>query len=435
MPAVQAHMRFAGLLLLLCLVFGSVPAWSEPLSLAQAVTQAAGRHPDLAAADQQIKVQEYTLLGAKVPRFPTLNGTSSYNRTGQDGQAGSQTVIREGIIENFGVSVNLRQRLFDFGRTYHSVNAAEGRLLAAVADREETLQQLILTVVESYYSALAAAQSVEINKANLANAENQLRQAEGFLEAGTRAKIEVVRAEADVANARVGLIQAENAKKKALVALAQAVGLPAPDPEWELAFVALPIPEGRAEATEQAMERRPTMLAARARIGSAESDVAAARADYLPQLSANGSYSWSDIRFFPDQTRWNVGVSLEIPLFNEPLLTSQIGRATAGLETLRAQQEALENQISREVAEAWINLDESQQRFQATGVAEKAAEESFRLASERYRVGVGNTVEVSDAQRLLVQARAERLQARLDVHLAVARLYRAMGRLDTDVFS
>lgn len=433
MPAVQPYMRFAGLLLIwVCL---TLSAGAETLSLAEAVAAAAGRHPDLTAADQQVKVQEYSVLGAKATRFPNLTGSSSYNRSGTDGQAGSQNVIREGIVENFGVSVNLRQRLYDFGRTRHTVNAAEGRLLATLADREETLQQLILTVAESYYSALREAQSVEINKANLANAENQLRQAEGFLEAGTRAKIEVVRAQADVANARVGLIQAENAKKKALVALAQAIGLAEPDPEWELAFEALPIPDERVEVTRQAMERRPTLLALQARVGAAESDVSAARAEYYPQLSASSSYSWSDVRFFPDQTRWNVGLNLEFPIFNEPLLTSQIGRASAGLEALKAQQDSLENQISREVAEAWLNLDESQQRFEATEIAERAAEESFRLATERYRVGVGNTVEVSDAQRLLVQARAQRLQARFDVQLAVARLYRALGRLGLEVFS
>ena len=92
-------------------------------------------------------------------------------------------------------------------------------------------------------------------------------------------------------------------------------------------------------------------------------------------------------------------------------------------------QELLALQIQQQATEAWLNLQEARSRAQAAQVALRSNEENYRLASERYNVGVGTSLEVSDAQRLLIQARSQEVQARFDVQLSIARLYRQAGNL------
>lgn len=409
------------------------PLAAETLTLGEAAVQALQRHPDLQAAEGQVRAQEFSVMSSRAPYYPTVNGGVSFNRNDASGQGGLQNVIRTGVQDTYAISLSARQQLLDFGRTHHKVKAAEGQLLASIAEREDAAQTLLLTVVESYFSALREAQSVEISQADLANAERQLEQARGFLEAGTRAKIEVTRAQADVANARVRLIQAENAKKKALVALAAAMGRPNTVQE-DLLFTSLPSPGWDiGEATSQALKLRPDLLAQEARLGAAESTLDAAKAEYRPVIASSASYIWNDSTFPPAQTRWSVGLNLEVPIFNEPLLGSQVGQAKANVDVASARRDSIELTVRREVSEAVLNLEEAQQRFTATDAGLQSAEENFRLASERYRVGVGNSIEVSEAQRLLVQARAQLLQARFDVELARGRLYRLVGALTPEL--
>ena len=81
---------------------------------------------------------------------------------------------------------------------------------------------------------------------------------------------------------------------------------------------------------------------------------------------------------------------------------------------------------------AYYSLREAEERAESAIQALRFATENYRLATERYKVGVGNSVEVSQAQRQLVEARTQELQARFDVQNAVATLLRTTGQLDTE---
>ncbi|MCA9791916.1 MAG: TolC family protein [Candidatus Eremiobacteraeota bacterium] len=419
-------------LVFVLLILTTSLGWAEPLSLHEAVVTALANHPDLRVADSSVRAQQARLRGSTANWYPSFSATAGVRRSGASGQVGGQNIIRSGEQTSYSYGFAARQQLLDFGKTHHQVRSAELELLAARADLEDSAQTLALKVVESYFQALREAQSVEINQANLDNARVQLEQAQGFLEAGTRAKIEVTRAEADLANARVGLIQARNAHQKALVALGSAMGLAGP-PERELVNQSLPSPDWQRAVVDRALAERPDLVAADARVMAGRSSVSAAAADYRPVLATSGGYNWNDDRFPPNQTSWNLGVTLEVPILNEPTLSAAVQLAEASLAAARGRRDSLELQIRQQVAEEQLNLEESRQRSEAAETARLAAEESFRLASERYRVGVGSSIEVSQAQRALVEARAQEVQARFDVQLALGRLYRAVGILGPDL--
>ena len=430
--------------LLLCgAVWGQAPAAAPPatnntttavnatMSLAEAALTAIQNHPDLKIAQAQIDQAQAALRTATAPFYPTLRGSSTFNYSeAQNAGVGGQAVVRPGGVRNYQVGIAASQLLTDFGRTSSAVDAAAQNKLASEWQKGDAVQTLLLRVSESYFTVLRTHLDVDINTDNVRNAEVQVARARGFFEAGTRAKIEVTRAEADLATAKVGLIKAQNDKQKAMAAFLTSLGGNANGGEVNLEVSGLqPPPWDREETIAKAKETRPDLLAAFARVKAAEARLRNAEAQYYPSFNANYSYAWSEATFIPTPFNWAVGVTMSVPLINEPTLSAGVQNAEAQRVQAEGNQELLALQVQLQAVESWINLQESRARLEASRSAVKFNEENYRLASERYNVGVGSSLEVSDAQRLLIQARSQEVQARFDVQLAIARLYRQAGSL------
>ena len=400
------------------------------LTLGQAALQALRAHPDLRVAAAQIEAAQAQIEQATAGWYPRVTGqTRSTFAENQSAAVGGQQVVRSGGIRNYQAGFSAAQTLLDFGQTRHSVSQATHTAEAVEWDTQGVLQDLLLRVSESYFSTLREAQSVIIQTDNVRNAELQLARARGFYEAGTRARIEVTRALADLANANLALIQARNALARARAGLFVNMGVGREEPAELSEVVVVPPPWEQEEAVNVSTENRPELQAQLARLSAARSNVQQARAQYFPTIAATYNYNWSDQLFPPALYSWNAGLSMTVPVFNEPVLGAQVRRAEADQSQAEARLGSLTLTARQAVVEAWLNLREAQERLRTAQFGLAAAEENYRLASERYQVGVGASLDVSDAQRLLVQARSQEVQARYDVQLASLRLYRATGKL------
>lgn len=409
------------------------PAAPTALTLAEAAVTAMKNHPDLKVAQGVLDQAQAAVRTASAPFYPKLNGNVgfSYSEAQSAGVAG-QSVVRAGGIRNYSVGLSASQTLTDFGKTQAAVDAADHAKLAAEWQKTEAVQKLLLNVAEAYFAALRTHQDVQINLDNVRNAEVQVQRARGFYSAGAKAKIDVTRAESDLANANLALIQAKNSEQKARAAFVTALGLHT-YPEYQLAEQSLKAPAwSQEEAVKLAQESHPTLQAAFARVRAAEARLRNAEAQYYPQLDATYRYSWGEQYFPPQPYNWSVGMNLSVPLFNEPILGAGVQSAEASRVQAEGTQEQVALQVHQSALEAWFNLQEARARVDAAGTALLTNQENFRLASERYNVGVGSSLEVSDAQRLLVQARSQEVQARFDLQLAIARLYRQAGNLNLE---
>ncbi len=403
---------------------------TRKLTLENALRRALTNHPDLKVALANVESQEFGVTVASASRYPKFDFSSSVGQSGSTGQPGGQEVIRTGIQRSYGFGISLSQQLLDFGRTHYRIKIAELDLAATRLSYINTRQAVINQVVQAYFNLLREAQGIEVAQANLRNAELLVEQARGFLEAGTRAKIELIRAEAGLANAKFLLVRAQGGYGRALAALASALGedqLPQEMPEpFSLQLPEWDVDQVRALARRQ----RPDLILSGLRVAQAEARIRAARAEYYPTISAGAGYNWNDSVFPPQNTAYNVGISLSMPLINEPELSAAVGAAQADLKAAAATLQSTELAVLEEATSALYTLRESVGSAESSAEALRSAEENFRLATERYRVGVGNSLEVSEAQRLLVEARSVELQARYNVQTAIGNLLQATGQLD-----
>jgi len=414
------------------------PAPSDPLTLDQAITLALRSHPSLSAARGTSRAQEARLGGAKADFYPHLDLNASYRRATANFAPSSQTGsslnqigaagLSNDAFNNYTASVGLQQRIFDFGRTGAVVEAARESLKASRWDEEATAENVVVNVKVAYFGLLGQRHLVRVNEETVRQFEQHLQQAEGFFKIGTRPKFDVTKAEVDLTNAQLNLIRARNAAEVARITLANAIGLPnQPIGELEELLDFKKVEIGEAEAQEEAMQRRPELLSLTATRRAGEATVRSAERSFFPVLSGIADYSYRG-QEFPLVWNWDVGLNLTFPIFSGYLLRSQLAEARGNVTTIEANQESLRQSILLEVQQSYLNLQEAGERVRVSNLVVRQAEENFALANGRFQAGIGTSVERTDAQVLLTNARTSQIQALYDYKVDEARLEKAMGR-------
>jgi outer membrane protein len=189
-----------------------------------------------------------------------------------------------------------------------------------------------------------------------------------------------------------------------------------------------------ADSRKQALEGRPEIKSYTMKTEQADRYVDAARSEFFPTISAVGHYE----RFgdtpgvsgspYQDTESWYVGGLLSWNFW-------EWGRTKYRVDTVKSRRnqaqnalEGMKDQVTLEVKNAWLQLEEARKQVGVTKKAIEQAEENFRMSQERYREQVGTATEVLDAQTLLTRSRSDHAGALADYHISLARLERAMGR-------
>jgi outer membrane protein len=403
------------------------------ISLEEAVSIALEAQPQIQARLYDYAAARFRVDQAFAPLLPQLSGLLG-------GQQSSSTILATSAITGATVPVNvsrsfedtiiaevsLSQLLFDFGKTVASVDAA--RKLAEVSRQDIELQRQLVTlsVKEAYINTLFAQRLIRVQRQALERAELNLKSVRGFYDVGTRPKSDVVRAEVDVANARVDTIRADNAERVARVALNTAMGVAATT-RFDLVddLVYVKVTDSGEDLVAQALKQRPEYTQAKLRIASAESLLKRSFRDFFPDVVGTGSYG--GVRSNLNES-WEVGISLNWSIFDGGNRLARYRESKANLDASQQRLKATELDISREVEQARSTVVETDERILAAQAAVASAQENFRLVQGRFDAGVGTILDLTDAQLALTQAQNTEAQALADFRIALARLDRALGR-------
>jgi outer membrane protein TolC len=285
-------------------------------------------------------------------------------------------------------------------------------------------------VKATWYLVLAAERQVEASRKTVAAREGLARQAGEFFRHGIRSRVEVARTEASLFAGKSLLIRAENNRDLARLELANAMGLDslADRPLAEPEASGEPAPEDLASLREEGLRNRNELKRLSSLRDSASGSRRSARSGYLPTLSGTASYGEAAQSLLPEGPVWALGVNLTLPVFSGFATQEQVREAEAMIHGVEAQQKNLRMQIAKEVESAWLGISEARARLAASSKEAGAAQESQRLAMERYREGLGTMIEAVDAQAQALNAETAQIQAGYDQRIAWARLDRALGR-------
>ena len=330
-------------------------------------------------------------------------------------------------------SLTLSWLLYDSGARSANLESARQLLSAAASTLDATVQSVFFTALQSYYNTQATRAAVIAALESEKASRESLSAAEVRYKVGTGTPADRLQAQTAWSQATLNRIKAEGIVKIAYGTLANVMGLDASQP-LKLAD----IPESNPSATferdiealiAEARQRRPDLKAAEAQVKAAQSNIDYTRASGLPTLSLSAGPTWIDSGNITSNAS-TIGLTLTLPLFSGFDTTYKVRSAQAKAEVAGAQRDNVNLQVALDVWSAYQSLTTATQTIRSSTDLLNSAEQSERVALGRYKAGVGNILDVLNAQSALAAARLQRIQALLDWHVSRASLAKAIGALD-----
>ena len=398
----------------------------ELLTLDRAISIAVERHPNIIASRNSVDAAQSRVGQARANYYPQLDMSAGYSRV-KPASASQAFNAGSSSFNQYVASLSLSQNIYDFGTTKTQIDIQSFNLEASRDDLGSTTDTIIFNVKQAYFNVLKTRRTRDVAEETVSQFVKHLDQAKGFYEVGTKPKFDVTKAEVDLSTAKLNLIRAENAQRVAITSLNNALGIQdAPEymVEDNLSFQKYAITFG--EAIERAYANRPDLKAVVSRRIAAEKAVALAEKGYYPFLTGTAGYSRTG-ESFPLQNSWSVGATLSFPIFSGYLTKNQVAEARANLEVAKANEEAFRQNIFLEVKQDYLGLAEAEERVANTELTVKQATENLDIANGRYAAGVGNPIEVTDAEVSLSNAKTEYIGALYDYRVSRASIEKALG--------
>lgn len=345
------------------------------------------------------------------------------------------------IYGQYSAGLNLRWTVFDGGKWWNNLDAADLNIAASSATVDEQKLQTRFTVESAFYALIRAQRQLAVLAESGQRSRDQADFTQKLFEGGRATQAEVYAARANRDNDEVNRLGAEARVEVARfdLALAMAVDPSAPlsaiEPAGLLAdpLVAPPVKE----LVGRALEQRPSLKAVGLQAEAQRKSIQAAKGDYLPSVSLNGGYNrssqtLSDLAARPDEKGLlSASIGLNWNLFQGFATDATVAKASLQLRQLENDLANGRRGVTSDVQKAWANLSSARAQARVAAQSEDTAREGLRLAKARQQVGVGTQLEVRDAELKLTQAQLSRLNALIDGRVQEAALKRATGEAGT----
>lgn len=433
-PVHRGLSRFAATMLLLAAASPPAYAQTDSLGLAGWLRRAREGSPTLRAAHAGAREASGYSDAAAAEGGPRIEAGATYLRH-QDppaadlGPLGAYAPLGE---NTYLFALRAIQPLYTGGRVAAAVDAAEWGERAADASLASIEVELTAAVARAYDDVLLARGLRGVAAESERALEEAARVAAENYEAGTAARLDVLRAETRLSSARAALRARETALAKARDRLAVLAGVDpasAPAVAGDLEFtevdVDLPVLEARARG------ERPDVAALRAESRAAAARAAAARASRLPAISLFAAGLTSNPELVTGRDRFGVellgGVSVAWPFFDSGRASGLAAAAQAAAERAGAEATGVVDAALLAARAGALDLETGAADVVAGRVNVERAESALEIARERYGEGVGIQLEVLDAEADLTQARVDLLRAIHAHRSALIELRRAAG--------
>ncbi len=409
----------------------------QPITFDDAVRIALDNNVQLRRAANSVRLQETAVRSSKAAFLPSFNlstNSSRYFGLNFDPVTGDLTNFSS---DRVSFSANSNIALFRGFQDFASLAQARMDLAASDFSHERQRQTVVFLVMSQFLDLIQRREEITIQEQNLAAQQQLLTQIEEFVRVGTRPMADLYQQRAQTANAELSVLDAERNVRLAETRLIQTLHL---DPQGSYAF-AIPDVSDIAlvpgaydvdELVRSAFERRLDLRAQETRIGASEQGIRLARGGMMPSLSLSGSagtnYSsaqrarelGSDAGIVPlgDQIRdnrsQNVGLSVQLPLFNRLRTRAQVQRARIDYSNARLDLDNLQHDIALDVREAYLDYVRDEKSLDVTEIQLQSAEQALQAEQERYNVGASTLVELSQARAIYVRALSDRSNARFN---------------------
>lgn len=402
---------------------GVLPRLQGELSLDDCIQIALSNSPRAVSAQLAVQDAQVNLNLARSEFLPTATAGASqnYNNQKTDGfprtDHGTSDVYAQAQLSLSGIT--------DIAR---SAKISKLSLEQAQTDLTGVKNEITGSVKKYYYALLSAKRAVAIRTQSRDLYKDQYDRSAEFFRLGLRPKVDVTTAEVNLNNEELNLIRAKNLVKTASAQLASAMGVTSPDilniKEID-DFEKMDIPFNK--AVETAYANRPDVLSAQTGVKISQIKLNQAKAGFFPTFSFSAGFAKSGDDFRLDNEETKLMASVEFPIFNAFKTYNGYKQAQINHSKTLNSNRSLLNDVFLEVQSAYIKMQEAAESIPVAEVNVEKAKENLDLSRGRYNEGIGDIIELKDAEVAYTDAELSLLTARYDYASAVADLKQAMG--------
>jgi NodT family efflux transporter outer membrane factor (OMF) lipoprotein len=368
-------------------------------------------------------------------QYPTLAASGSAERSRTSANLVNANLAGGSITSNlFDVGLDAAYEIDVFGGVRRDIEAADADLNAAVENQRDVLISVLSEVASAYMDLRGFQQRIKLNEQVVAASQETVDLTQSRFRAGLAADLEVAQAEAQLASRQAVLPALRTGARQSAHRIGILLGQ---QPESLLAELdagaAIPkvpseIPVG---LPSDLLQRRPDIRRAERTLAAATARVGVATADLYPRFSITGSFAFesakTDNLFSLSSRAWSIGPAVRWPLFTGGRVRSQIEAAGAREEqALYAYDQTLLVAFG-DVEDSITNFIQEQAQYHALSAAVDANSRAVNLSTDRYRSGVGDFLNVLDAQRQLYLTQDLLVQSEAQVTRDLVALYKALG--------
>lgn len=406
------------------------------------------KHPSMEASAARIDAAGAGIVAAGAGKLPRIDYTESWQRSNnpvfvfssrltqhQFGLENFQIgpLNRPGALDNFQSQIVVSQPIYDGGLARAEVRSATAGMDLAREQGRAVGMSLTAGVVRSYFGMLLADAELKAAQQAVKSAESDQQRAESIRAAGMSTDADVLSIRVHLAAMRQQEIARKYDAEVALSQLNELLGAPLDTPRQLTTPLEKVATGENGDSEKTAVAERPEIREARLRVQSAGEQVAAARASYLPRISARFAFEADRQRFVNrGGANWLIGASLEWNLFSG--LSNQAHKAEAEQSVRAAKAEAQQTDAAVRVAvrRAEADLKSANEQLSVAEAAIAMADESLRITKNRYESGLTTVTELLRNETALLDARTRQLGAVANQRVAAANLELATGTLSGD---
>lgn len=441
------------------------------MSIQDCVKYAIAHNPNLSVSEQRINAAKSGIGQQRANYAPRLTARVNYNHNDNNG-----TRVINSHENSLGFNVGISEMIWDFGKTTAKINMAKFDTLSAQYDYDYDLLNITYDVKINYFRVLMALANLDIYEQNVRIQTLNYDRTKAMFDEGLKSKIDVVNAEANLADAKIQLVEGQNNLATSVIALQNSMYYQEEHPfivqntesfgflktdykkkmqemdnikpsgfsfkKNEDGLIMLtsgiehndiiqdyefnPFKLSKQDAVDKALEQRPDLKSNRMLAKVQEESLKAIKRQYAPEIT--GDLTWG---YTKNESTYSsplqVGASIGLGSINPYGIHYQIQEGEAYLDIANHNINISKSDIFWEVQSNYVNMRQLERKIPLMNQKVKATLENFELADGRYSVGLNNYVELQDALANYNTAQLNFVEAVFEYNVARETLLKSMG--------
>jgi len=428
--------RIAVVLFLASAIIGPASA-QDKMALKDAVDLVLKTNQQVQIAAEAIIGAEYKITESKSQYWPQVSVAGSYTRMSLFGTFslpynGQIMTIQFGTPNNYNMRASVMEQVFNWGRTARTVEMNKAGLDLAQDGVLLTKHLLGYQIVPLFYGTVFFQEAIKVLDDNLKAFEQKLASTKQRYDAGLASSFDVNLLQVQISAVRGQKVDFENNIDKFRITFNALTGRDEKtpfEPDAELVLKAAAF--DKEALLKEALAGRIEFQQIAHQSDLSRASLGLAKTGDKPTVNAMFNYEFRN-GFMPEMNiikgNWTAALSITYPAFDGRRTAAQVAQVESGLKAIELRRTDLERNVALEIETLLSDLAATEQKLDIEKVKIKQAEDTLRIAEERYRNGLQSATELVDAQNALESAKLNVLQLTYNHILSEFSLFRACGR-------